>query len=36
MINTPLFKKGYPLSYVGQDRAIAVVDSEVAEHSLLK
>ena len=36
MISTPLFKKGHPLSYVGQDRAITVVDSAVAEHSLLK
>ena len=36
MISTPLVKKGHPLYYVGQERAIIVVDSAVAEQSLFK
>ena len=36
MIGTPLFKKHHPLFYVGEDRAITVVDSAVAEHSSFK
>ena len=36
MISTPLFKKGHPLSYVDQDRAIIVVDSAVDEQSSFK